>query len=312
MYRIKDRIKSKLFNVPRWVLYPQCLQVDTHNYCNLSCVHCNVKQDGSFNLERGAIKDETYIKLIEYFKNSRINVANFMNGEPLLEPRLDYFNNIAGRISKSRIILDSNGTLYEERYKLLNEHVKIIRITINSYNADTYELIHGKRLLNEAIKTLSWLKININDDVELSINHIVNKYNVHELEQFLKVFRGYDINVFPVHYGDLQIDSVKSKTDKLKELFRVLKNGDIVYPNRIKVMYGEPCQCFNILGIGQKGEIMQCIDFPSEYNYGTIYDTDILDAWNERLKNGMDNECCNNCSVRFDNWKDVMNKYDHL
>jgi len=309
MYRIKDRIINKLFNLPKWVLHPTCLQIDTHNYCNLSCIHCNVKQDGSFNLERGSIKNETYIKLIDYFKNSKINVANFMNGEPLLEPRLNYFNNLAGRISKSKIILDSNGTLYEERYKLLNEYIKVIRITINSYNADTYELIHGKDLLYEALRTLSWLKVNINNDVELSINHIVNKYNVHELEQFLKVFRGYNINVFPVHYGDSQIDSIKSKTDKLKELFRVLKNGNIVYPNRIKMMYDEPCQCFNILGIGQKGEIIQCVDFPSKYNYGTIYDTDILDAWKERLKNGMDNECCNTCSIKFDNWKNVMGKY---
>ena len=309
MYRIKDRIKSKLFNVPKWVLHPTCLQVDTHNYCNLSCVHCNVKQEGSFSLERGTMNIETYVKLIKYFKDSRINVANFMNGEPLLEPRLNYFNDIAGRISKSKIILDSNGTLYEERSKLLNRYVKVIRITINSYDADTYEVIHGKRLLHEAIRTLSWLKDKIKDDVELSINHIVNKYNVHELDQFLKVFRGNNINVFPVHYGDSQIDAINSKTDKFKELFRVLKNGDIVYPNRIKMMYGEPCQCFNILGIGQKGEILQCVDFPSIHNYGTIYDTDILNAWRERLKNGMDNDCCKSCSLKFSNWKKVMGKY---
>ena len=309
MYRIKDRIICKLFNVPKWVLHPTCLQVDTHNYCNLSCVHCNVKQDGSFNLDRGTMNIETYIKLIKYFKDSKISVAPFMNGEPLLEPRLNYFNDIAGKISKSKIIIDSNGTLCKERYKLLNKYVKVIRITINSYDADTYEIIHGKRLLHEAIGTLSWLKNKIKDDVELSINHIVNKYNVHELEQFLKVFRGYNINVFPVHYGDLQIDAINSKTDKLKEMFRVLENGDIVYPNRIKMMQNDPCQCFNILAIGQKGEIQQCVDFPSEYNYGTIYDTDIFDAWKERFKNGMDNECCNSCSVRFDNWKEVMKKY---
>jgi len=302
-------IKRKLFKIPRWVSGPTCIQFDTHNYCNLSCLHCNVKQGGSFNLERGTMKDETYIKVLEYFRNSGINVATFMNGEPLMEPRLDYFNNLAGSISNSKVILDTNGTLYEHRYKLLNENLKTVRITINSSDPDTYELIHGKRLLDEAVKTLEWLNERKRKDLALSINHIVNKHNIDELSDFLDAFKGYTINVFPVHYGASQTDALKHKTNEIKECFRVLECGDIDYPNRMKKAIGDPCQCFNILGIGQKGEIMQCVDFPASHNYGTIYDTDILTAWKERIKNGMDNECCNNCSVRFDNWREVMKKY---
>ena len=302
-------IKRKLFKIPQWVLGPTCLQFDTHNYCNLSCLHCNVKQGGSFNLERGAMKDETYIKVLEYFRNSGINVATFMNGEPLLETRLDYFNNLAGSISKSKVVLDTNGTLYEHRYKLLNENIKTVRITINSYKKDTYELIHGKRLLSEAVKTLGWLKGIKTKELELAINHIVNKHNIHELDGFLKTFKGYNINVFPVHYGDTQIDALKHKTDEIKELFRVDTQGNISYPNREKEARGDPCQCFNILGIGQKGELMQCVDFPAKHNYGNIHDTDILTAWKERLKNGMNNECCNSCSVRYDSWKETMTKW---
>ena len=302
-------IKRKLFKIPRWVSGPTCVQLDTHNYCNLSCLHCNVKQDGSFNLERGAMRDETYIKVIEYFRDSRVDVATFMNGEPLMEPRLDYFNNLAGSISKSKIVIDTNGTLYVHRYKLLNENIKTVRVTINSSDPDTYELIHGKRLMWEAIKTLEWVHDRKRKDVELAINHIVNKHNVHELGDFLDFFKGYTINVFPVHYGDTQISALKHKTDEIREFFRVTPGGHISYPNREKEAMGDPCQCFNILGIGQKGEIMQCVDFPATHNYGTIHDTDILTAWKDRIKNGLDNECCNNCSVRFDNWKEVLNKW---
>jgi len=305
-------IKRKLFKIPRWVSGPTCIQFDTHNYCNLSCLHCNVKQGGSFNLERGAMKDETYIKVLEYFRNSGIDIATFMNGEPLLEPRLDYFNNLAGSISKSKVILDTNGTLYEHRFKLLNKNLKTVRITINSSDPDTYELIHGKRLLSEAIKTLKFISQRKSQDMELAINHIVNKHNVHELEDFLSFFREYPINVFPVHYAESQKDSLEHKTDEIKELFRVSPEGRsraISYPNQIKMANGDPCQCFNILGIGQKGEIMQCVDFPATHNYGNIHDTDILTAWKERLKNGMDNECCNSCSVRYDNWQELMKKW---
>lgn len=305
-------IKRKLFKIPIWVSRPSCIQFDTHNYCNLSCLHCNVKQNGSFNLERGAMKDETYIKILEYFRDSRVNVATFMNGEPLLEPRLDYFNNLAGSISKSKVIIDTNGTLYEHRYKLLNENIKTVRITINSSDPDTYELIHGKRLMWKAIKTLEWVHDRKRKDMELAINHIVNKHNVHELEEFLDFFKGYIINVFPVHYGDTQISALEHKTDQIKEFFRVSPDGNVSYPNREKEAIGEPCQCFNILGIGQKGEIMQCVDFPATHNYGNIHDTDILTAWKKRIKNGMDNECCNNCSVRFDSWRKIMNKMGDL
>ena len=302
-------IKRKLFSIPRWVSGPTCIQFDTHNYCNLSCLHCNVKREGSFNLERGAMKYVTYVKVLGYFKNSRIDIATFMNGEPLLETRLDYFNDLAGSICRSKVILDTNGTLYEHRNKLLHKNLKTVRITINSSDPDTYELIHGKRLLSEAIKTLEFVRDKKRKEMELSINHIVNKHNVDELDKFLESFKGYNINVFPVHYGDLQIDSLKHKTDKLKEFFRVDAQGNISYPNRKKETLGDPCQCFNILGIGQKGEIMQCVDFPAKYNYGNIHDTDILTAWKERIKNGMDNECCNNCSVRFDSWKKIMAKW---
>jgi len=302
-------IRRKLFNIPRWVMAPTCIQFDTHNYCNLSCVHCNVKQEGSFNLDRGTMKDEVYVKVLEYFRDSRINIATFMNGEPLMEPRLDYFNNLAGTISKSKVIIDTNGTLYEHRYKLLNENIKTVRVTINSHDEDIYEVIHGKRLLNDALSTFYWLYDNIKDDVKLSINHIVNKHNVDYVDDFLDVFKGYRINVFPVHYAESQTDSLEHKTYELRELFSILENGNVVYPNRIKKASGEPCQCFNILGIGQKGEIQQCVDFPATNNYGTIYDTDIIDAWKERLKNKMDNECCNTCSLKFDTWKKVMDKY---
>ena len=233
-------IKRKLFKTPRWVSGPTCLQFDTHNYCNLSCLHCNVKQDGSFNLDRGTMKDDTYIKVIEYFRDSKVNVATFMNGEPLMEPRLDYFNNLAGKISKSKIILDTNGTLYEHRYKLLNENIKTVRVTINSSDPDTYELIHGKRLMWEAIKTLEWVHDKKRNDVELAINHIVNKHNVHELGEFLDFFKGYTINVFPVHYGDTQISALEHKTDEIKELFRVAPGGHISYPNREKEAKGDP------------------------------------------------------------------------
>jgi len=302
-------IKRSLFKVPSWVSKPTCIQFDTHNYCNLSCLHCNVKQNGSFNLERGAMKDETYIKVLEYFRGSKIDVATFMNGEPLLETRLDYFNNLAGSIMKAKVIIDTNGTLPEHRYKLLNENIKTVRVTINSYKPDTYELIHGKPLLNQAIATLAFLRDRKSRNVELCINHIVNKHNIHELADFLKYFKQYPINVFPVHYAESQTDSLEHRTDELKEFFRVEPSRKITYPNLEKERRGDPCQCFNILGIGQKGEIMQCVDFPAKHNYGNIHDTDILTAWKDRIKNGMDNECCNSCSVRFPSWKKIIRKY---
>ena len=308
MHYIKRRLENLYNKEPEWSRNPTSIQLDTHNYCNLSCIHCNVKAKGSYNLDRGVMSDETYIKVIKYFKDSKIDVAPFMNGEPLLEKRLNYFMDLAGEISRSKIVLDTNGTLYDERYKLLNKHIKTIRVTVNSYKPETYKLIHGKDEFDNVLKMLLWLNKRLDKKVNLSINHIVNKYNVHELDIFLHTFRDFNVNVFPVHTGLYQTQSNEVKAESLQEFFRKDKKGKITYPNQIKNKNFEPCQCWGTLGIGQGGEILQCVDYPSKYNYGNIHDEDILDAWDNRNKNRMNNPCCRNCSNKFKDYKEIFDR----
>lgn len=315
MHSLKQRLKRKLTNSPIWIDRPYTVQLDTIRDCNLSCVHCNVKKGGSFNFQGGLMDTKIFLQVMNYWKENLNGekfgcVAPWMNGEPLLLKNLGDYVNWSKEFCNSKTVLDTNGTLYENRFKLLNSNIRLVRFTINSYNTETYEAIHGKDLLLEALDTLSFFKAFKFENQKIAINHIVNKYNIDEVDDFKRSFNGFDINIFPVHSGIYQIDSQENKTDQIKEFTRISENGEVSYPNRIKEKSMKyPCQCWDIMPIGIKGEIMQCVDYPPDINYGNVMKDDLLTAWKERNKNKMDNDYCNSCGLRFKNWKEVIGKW---
>ncbi len=106
------------------------------------------------------------------------------------------------------------------------------------------------------------------------------------------------IQVFPLHSGPLQTASITSMSETVQEPFRVYPDG------RFEKMWDKirgikPCQCWDILGVGLRGEIMHCVDYPAEYNWGNIYDTDLKQAWKERNILGLEHELCKNCNLNL-------------
>jgi len=70
-----------------------------------------------------------------------------------------------------------------------------------------------------------------------------------------------------------------------------------------------PCQCWDIMGISWQGHILQCVDYPSKYNYGKVGEVDLAEAWLERNRNQMDNLCCRDCNVKTKNYRELFKKY---
>jgi len=297
-----NRAKRKLrriLKIPLWKRQPEYIQFDTQNKCNLSCLHCNVKEGGSFNLPRQSMPQYIVNKVLDYFNYNILNLyglAFWMNGEPLLEERLNMFHSMA---KKKYCIVDTNGTVTKYREKLLHENISLVRFTINASNRDTYELIHGKDLFHEALRNLYWFRDNKKGYQKIEINHIVNKHNIDELKDFINYFNGFNINIFPVHYGETQKNSIKHYTNRAGRVY-IKNNGKKIYPRETNSKR-LPCPCWNILPIGNRGEIMHCTDFSPEYNYGYIQNDDIIRAWEERNKTKCNHELCKTCSVRFKN-----------
>ena len=313
------RFRSHFKRKPTWPKHPTTVQLDTHNICNLKCEYCNVQ--GGFNLPRGEMPFETVKYVLKYFGDRKIRlwcVAPFMNGEPLLDERLPKIFDMARGLARTSCVIDTNGTVYRNKHFLVHSNLRLVRFTISAATPETYEKVHGKPYLNRALATFYWFLSHKLPHQRVWLHFIATKNNIHELNQWINQFKGVGRTVFTVHRG---IFKNNSKQVALKDFPSFLKDA---LPNEPFMVNEQnkvepvgpwrgnrfaPCQCWGIMGIGWNGQIMQCVDFPYRYNYGKVGEVDLLEAWRERLRNKMDNPCCNSCSVRFPNWKKIMDRW---
>jgi len=288
---------------PTWRIYPRTIQFDTMNTCNLDCAYCNVKEGGAYKQPRGEMTPETFHKTLERLHPYRRLVewiAPFMNGEPLLDKRFTYWCN---QLQKHpyRGVVDSNGTLPDKAWKLLHPFLHVIRISLSAHTPELYKEIHGADKFDDVLHTLTILKENVEPHQTLFINHMVCKQNEDNLDEFIKKFRNYTIQVFPLHSSPLQQNSINNLST-LNEPYRVI-DGKVW--QRMWANLRKPCQCWDMLGIGLNGELMHCVDYPAEYNYGNIHSTKIIDAWRQRNVQGPYHPLCLSCSL---NRAQVSNK----
>lgn len=294
---------------PIWVKYPETIQFDTHNFCDLDCQYCNPQH--SFNLPKGEMPISLIEIILEYFSGKRLlfSIAPFMNGEPMLDARLPQICSMADFYCHTQCLIDTNGTIYANKENLVHPNLKLVRFTISAITPETYEKVHGKPFFNRAMATLDWFLHNKLPSQQAWLHFICCKDNEHEVEKWSYHFRGIGQTIFPVHRSpDLQKDSEIAKGSQIKEPYFVDPKGNkrrLHDPkNKLK-----PCPNFDILAISWDGRILQCCDYPYEYNYGKVGETDILEAWQERNRNKMDNACCNSCSLKFPEWKAILDRW---
>lgn len=292
---------------PLWLSRPLTIQIDTQNYCNLKCVYCNVRENFGFNLPRGRMTDEMLEGIIKYWGQKVIwAIAPFMDGEPLLETRLPKINYWIKKYTNAICIIDTNGSIWKNRHFLLHPNMKIVRFTISACDPETYKVVHGKDLFSDAVKTFQWFRCMKNPKQKLMLHFIINKFNDHQIEKYIKLFKGVKIRFFALHYGPGQSASKMARGESLYHFpYIVEANGK----RHFEILPNLPCQCWDIMAIGVNGEIMQCPDYPASYNYGNVKDVDMMEAWRERLKNKMDNSYCRECNVKVPNWKQIIDKY---
>jgi len=297
---IYRKVRQKIGS-PMWVTCPENIQFDTTGKCNLNCVYCNPQNN--FWSRKKDIDFEIVKEVLDYFRGKPLwSVAPFMNGEPLLYGDLTRFLDYAEKC-KLPCVIDTNGTLCEERKKLIHPNLRVVRFTISAISPETYLKVHGKPLFFDVLDTISWFNRHKLPSQQLWLHFIENKFNAHEREAWLLYFHRYNKTVFPIHSSIFQPNSLKSDSGGRK--FKVLAGGKIEFFDHKQV----PCQCWNTMNISIDGKIIQCSDFPDEVSYGRVGEVDLLEAWRRRNLNRMNNIYCNSCSLRLPHWKSVMQKY---
>lgn len=331
--RIRSIYRDLRFKIrgPEWVRCPNNIQIDTHNFCNLwqrgkGCIHCNVKPSGGWGLKRAFMPDEMIQYIIEYWGNKGSkSIAPYVNGEPLLDSRLPWICDLTQQ-NKMHVEIDTNGTLFDNRKMLVHPAMKQVRFTFSALTPETYQIVHGADLFREVSSTVDWFLKNAGPGQYPMLYFITNKHNVEELFPYIKKWRGrLHITVFPLHeVGDIQEKSLENRfehhswseiTKKITGSYPTQENRCIdIYPDgtaevRYFLVPYEVCQGSHSFSVSCHGDLLHCTDIPYSFNYGNIYERDMLTVWHERNKNKINHPACNVCNVKHPDHDQILRKW---
>jgi hypothetical protein len=248
--------------------------------------------------------------LRHYGKRLFWSIAPFANGESTLVPEsLQTVCTMSEQICNTQCVMDTGGTVYRNRNAYIHRNLKLVRFTISAATSETYQKVHGTTLFPDVIATFEWFVKHKLPTQDVWVHFIACKDNEHELEQWIERFKGYGRTVYPMHRGTgYQLDSEKALGKVVDKPFHIYPNGSRAFVHEQMNKY-KPCPCYDILAVSWQGEVLECVDFPYKFNYGKVGEVDLDKVWKERLHNKMDNECCNNCNLRFPNYNEILSKW---
>lgn len=316
---------------PEWIKCPNNIQIDTHNYCNLwqkgkGCIHCNVKPSSNWNLKRGFMTTHTIKNIIDYWgKHGCKSVAPYINGEPLLDNRLLQISTMAQN-ANMYVVIDTNGTLYDMREMLVHENNRQIRFSYSALTPEVYNVVHGAPLFKEATQTIEWFLKNRKPSQYPMIYFITNKHNMHELKPFVKKWRGkIHLTLYPLHeIGDLQPKSIENLPENIDYWENLTQQITGQYPKQparpidiypdgtTKIRYflrDHTCQGTHSFSVSWMGDLLHCTDISYEYNYGNVYDNDMLEIWHIRNFVKMIHPACQLCNVKHPKHYEILARY---
>lgn len=337
-YRPISHAFDRRDGTPSWVKCPQDIQVDTHNYCSSThepddngnliykypgCAFCNVKEGGAFGIPRGRMDDEMLDYIIDYWgKKTHLGaeyIAPYVNGDPILDNRLPNICDHSKDVGL-KVCVDTSGNVYRNREWLVHENLTLLRFSISANTSETYEKVQGCPKFDEVMKTLEYVKENAYPSQQVELHFMVSKDNENELDDYIRRHKGLKIKIFPLHeMPDIQLNS----TVNLPSNPEWINRGDtmeewsatrplFIYPNgkseRRVMDKNRTCQGM-AYAIQWDGTILHCTDAPPSYNYGNVYEVDMLEAWHLRNKGRVENPACQACNAKRPDWLSVLEKY---
>jgi len=299
---LKIRLHLLIHGKPLWLKHPLTLQFDTQTRCNLRCIYCNPQN--SYIRKHGVLPLSTFNRVLQYVKRKRWVISYvmlYMNGEPLLESRLNTLAFNVHAVLGVKVIVFTNGSVTEHRNLLVSEYIDEVHFTVSAASRSTYLKVHGKDLFDETLKNVVWFRRNKMPNQEIIINFIQCKENVGELEDWKRLFKDYKHEIRPLHESKTQVQSSKAADAvKLKSQWRSSSNSGFHSKNYSNK---RPCPTFSGLHVSYDGKVMHCCDADYRFNYGSVLERDIEEMWREKVAAGVNCEACAGCTLKSDGWR---------
>ena len=103
--------------------FPSQILIDSTQFCNLACIHCPHSSFVNTDAYSGAhLSVELHKKLIDEVASDGYGICQYIrytaNGETLLNPKIYEMLEYAGKYSKTKINVTTNGHLLSEKNSL--------------------------------------------------------------------------------------------------------------------------------------------------------------------------------------------------
>jgi MoaA/NifB/PqqE/SkfB family radical SAM enzyme len=177
--------KSVACNFP--YVQPSILSIDLTSRCNSHCSYCNKWQTGNQSPQELTMADIR--KLYIQAKKMGVSQASLSGGEPLLRGDLE---EIIVLMSKGmKVTLTTNGMLLTPARvdSLVNAGLQVLVLSVDSLDSPIYQKLRGVSfdVAEKALAALVYGKGKYRKFYP-SINCVISKYNVGQLERFAREF----------------------------------------------------------------------------------------------------------------------------
>lgn len=239
--------------------------------CNFRCGHCynfdRTKSERSIDKNAVPLSFENWIKIIDHVMDEGAFYICLTGGEVFLYPRI--WELIEKIHSRNGIVkLKTNGSLLTEENvaKLKRYDVQSLEISIYGMSEDSYQKFSLKNgMFQKVISGVERLK---NLEISVSLNFILSRHNVHDLDQMVKFAQ--DLN-FSFNFSDeitKRYDQTSSSLelniteDQYKELLSGPYSQYFMIKHDLKD-HSFQCACArNVCGVGFNGDVYPCIGAP--------------------------------------------------
>ncbi|KGY11318.1 radical SAM protein [Vibrio tubiashii] len=261
--------------------FPSQIIIDATQNCNLACIHCPhpsfVKSDAYSN---ASLDVNLHKKLIHEVATDGYGVCQYIrytaNGETLMHPKFIEMIEYAGKYSKTKINLTTNGVLLKGKKvkQLLDAGIDVFDISLDAFHPETYAQIRVKgdlvRVRSNVLNLINMIKEG-NYNTKLVVSFVEQPLNKDETDLFEDFWNsaGADYVVIRrLHSAAGAKENIKSKID---DAIKNETRKPCVYP-------------WERLTLTPEGHLSFCpTDWENRSHFKSFATTTIKEAWQGEL-----------------------------
>lgn len=215
------------------------------NLCYESTSACLLKCPYCISSDNGIMKEEQYLKIIDFIGNLLPERLVISGGEPLLDSLLKEKITLINkkyneRNKESYISISTSATsnIENDMWEFLKNNIKCFDVSIPTLNHDVYKMMRGNDLLDIALINIrKAIKYGLN--VRLSI--VITKYNINEIENILKFAQKIGVNsirlgrYFPFRNATKLREMYEVKEEQIQKIINKVASGEYanIYSKKI-------------------------------------------------------------------------------